>query len=314
MLPASVRSALLTAIGVLALATACGAPIESGRLYVANLRSSDVSIIDIAKGRELARVPVADNPHELLLQGGALLLSNYRSAAITRLSLGGEQEATFAIPGEPHGLALAGERLAVTRGIAGKLSLLGPVDGAAPTEIELGGEPHALGWAAGRLYVVDAMQARLIEIDPERGVVTRQIEIGKTPESVAVSPDERTIAVANARSGSVSLIDRETLTERIRLIVPGAPVRVAFSPDGKLLAASMSETGRLAFIDPARQRVSAVFEVGPRPDGLAFSRYGERLYVALTGGNQVAIVAVDDRKVVRNLIAGDGPSGLVWLP
>src|SRR5689334_5093440 len=62
-----------------------GLPAPRGTLYVANLRSSDVSVLDLASGRELQRVPVALDPHELAQAGGAVWVSDYRSAAVTRL-------------------------------------------------------------------------------------------------------------------------------------------------------------------------------------------------------------------------------------
>jgi YVTN family beta-propeller protein len=139
------------------------------------------------------------------------------------------------------------------------------------------------------------------------------VAVGATPESLDVSPDGATVAVANARSGDVSLIDRERLVERARVPLPGSPVRVRYHPDGRLLAVSLANVGQVALLD-RDGAVKALVPVGNRPDGLAFSPNGRLLYVALTGDNRVAVVDVAARRVVRALPAGDGPSGLLLVP
>jgi YVTN family beta-propeller protein len=302
---------LLPLVAVLSLLlAACGPPEESGRLYVANLRSSDVTVIEPASGRELARLPLAENPHEFALLGDAVLVSNYRSAAITRID--GELSARQSLlAGEPHGIAVLDELVAVTQGRRGSVALLDH-DGQLLREVETGGEPHMVVAAAGRFYAVDAAGGRLLEIDPATGTVARQTAVGRLPESVAVQPGDAQLAVANARSRDLSLVERATLRETRRVPLDGAPVRVAYSPDGRTLAASLNDRGRVALLDAGGRQRAAV-SVGDRPDGLAFSTDGRRLYVALVGERRVAVVRVADATVVRYLDAGDGPSGLLLV-
>jgi YVTN family beta-propeller protein len=300
-----------------------GAPPEHGLLYVANLRSSDISVIDLATGRETARIPVADNPHELIAAEDAVWVSNYRSAAVTLLSARDRPDSPFPlgkgvgglglfpVSGEPHGLAVVGERVAVTQGRDGRVALIDAITGGLTAEIVVGGEPHMAAAAGGRLYVVDAAGDALVEIDPDAGAVTRRLVVGRTPESLALSPDGRTAAVANARSADLSLVDLASFTERARVPLPGAPVRVLYSPDGRTLAVSLNDTGRVLLLDPASAGVRASIPAGERPDGLAFSPSGRLLYVALTGDHRVAVLRVKDHRLLGTLYSGDGPSGLL---
>jgi YVTN family beta-propeller protein len=310
---AIVRAALVLSLLVAAFATACGDPTAGGHLVVANLRSSDVSFIDLATGRETARAAVAENPHELARTPDGLLVSNYRSASVTRLTAGGAVAGVNPLPGEPHGIAVSGNLAAVTQGRAGRVALLDARDGTLRAEIETGGEPHMVTAAAGFFYVVDAADGVLIEIDPAAAAVNRRVPVGATPESVVASPDGRTIAVANARSGDLSLVDRETFAER-RVEVPGAPVRVSWSPDGGTVAASLNDTGNVALLDARGGTITALIAVGSRPDGLMFDPAGRRLYVALSGDHRVAVVDVKQRRAISTIDAGDGPSGLLVLP
>lgn len=309
-------------IGLVVLAltlVGCGAPAASpqpaaaGRLYVASLRSSDVRVMDLATGVAGAPASSLFNPHEFVEAGGQVWVSNYRSAAVSRLAGDGTPATTYAVAGEPHGLAAVASIMAVTQGRRGSVALLDVDSGALRAEVITGGEPHAVVARDGLLYAVDAAGGQLVEIDAVAARVTRRVAVGETPESVDISPDGRQIATANARSGDVALVDRDGFTVR-RLLVPGAPVRVAFSPDGMTLAVSLQDTGQVAMLDVRAGRLIGGIAAGARPDGLAFSGDGRRLYVALTGEHRVAVVDVRARRVTEHLMAGDGPSGLLWRP
>ncbi len=292
-----------------------GGPHEHGRLYVADLRSSDVHSFDLAQGRELSRQAVAEDPHELTFAAGSAWTSNYRSTAVTRLIAGDSATEQLPVPGEPHGLAVVADgRIAVTQGRAGEVALLDPQSGDVTAEVAVGGEPHMAAAQGDRLYVVEAAGNQLVEIDPQSASVTRRVPVGMVPESLAVSPDGRTIAVANSRARSVSLIDVASFTQRSLLMVPGAPVRVAYSPDGRTLAVSLQDQERVALLDAATGRQQALVHVGVLPDGLAFSADGAFLYVALTGDHAVAVLRLHDRRITHRIQVGDGPSGLLLVP
>jgi YVTN family beta-propeller protein len=294
---------------------------ESGRLYVANLRSSDVSVIDLASQHEVARVPVVNNPHEFATLGNDILVSNYRSTAVTRLTPDGDVIEAVAVPGDPHGLAAIDGFIAVTQGRAGTVSILDMNARMIRSEVAAGVEPHMVAAVDGRLYVTDAGGNALVEIDPalpdsgnSRAAVTRRTGVGGTPEALAISPDGRTIAVANAGTGNLSLVDRATFAERTRIAVPGLPVRTAYSSDGRLLAASLVDAGQVVILDADDGRTLWTVDAGRRPDGLAFSPDGRRLYVALAGEQHVAVISVADRAVSARIAVGDGPSGLLLVP
>lgn len=306
----AVVAALLAIAGALLL-WGGRAPSGGGVLYVANLRSSDVSVVTIDDQRETARIPVAENPHEFALTAAGLLVTNYHRAAVTRLPAGGRQPVMLPVAGTPHGIAVVGDLAVVTQGRLGRVAVLNVATGEVLAEIETGGEPHMVAATRTIAYVVDAASDQLIEIDPVAARVGRRVALGRLPESVSISPDGRTIAVANARSGDVSLVDAERFVERGRHEVPGAPVRVAFHPDGGTIAVSLNDTGEVALLDSRSGAVRAVLPAGQRPDGLAFSRDGRLLYVALSGERRLAVLDLKRGAVASHIDVGDGPSGLL---
>lgn len=90
--------------------------------------------------------------------------------------------------------------------------------------------------------VTGASTSGTLSIIDMESYAERQIDVGLAPAGLALSPDEGTLAVANAHSDSVSLVDLESL--RVSEVkVPAwpegtfgsTPSAVAFSPDGKTL-------------------------------------------------------------------------------
>jgi YVTN family beta-propeller protein len=106
------------------------------------------------------------------------------------------------------------------------------------------------------------------------GFTTREVTVGRAPTSLAVSPDGTTLAVANAHSDSVSLIDTATLKT--------TTVAIPTQPDGLL---------------------------GTAPASVVFSSDGKRLYVAAALNNAVVVLAKRGGRYVQ---AGAIPAG--WFP
>src|ERR1039457_5567326 len=91
---------------------------------------------------------------------------------------------------------------------------------------------------------------------------------------MAVSPDESTLAVANAHSDSISLLDTSTLTR--------ADIKIPVYPESTL---------------------------GSQPVAVAFSPDGQRIYVACGGNNAIAVLGREGKKWK---VDGAVPSG--WFP
>ncbi len=124
-------------------------------------------------------------------------------------------------------------------------------------------DPATGAGASGSLTVVDA-----------KTLVTREIDVGLAPAGIALSPGEKTLAVANAHSDTVSLIDAETLARR-DLKIPTWPGGV----------------------------------IGAQPTAVAWSPSGDRLYVACGGNNAVMVFR---RQGHDWRLAGAIPTG--WFP
>ena len=99
-------------------------------------------------------------------------------------------------------------------------------------------------------------------LDLSRGTEVAQLETGLHASDILLSPDAKTLYVANANQDSVSVVDTDT--RRVRVTIPVKP-------------------------DPA-------LPFGSAPNALALSQNGETLYVGCGGSNAVAVLHVAGSK------------------
>ena len=283
----------------------------SGRLFAADLRSSTVSEIDVARGRLVAQETVARNPHELVGHDGMLYATNYRSDRVTSLALDGSGAgAEIATPGRPHGIAVDGSGRIWVTSADGALHRLGP-DGI-DRSIAVGTTPHALTIDGQIAYVALAGDGAVAAFDLDRGVRLARAEVGPIAESIALSADGGLLAVPAAAADRVTLLRSMDLQQIWSVALPGQPVRVAFAGDRVLV--SLARHGTLAILDVMDGALLASVAVGPLPDGVAVDASGRYAFVAAAGADYITVVDLANARAVAKLPAGDGPSGLLWQP
>jgi YVTN family beta-propeller protein len=127
-------------------------------------------------------------------------------------------------------------------------------------------------------------------VDLAAGRVVKEIMVGLHASGLAATADGRYVAVANANSDTVSVIDTrsdavvETIGVRpaAELLFGSAPNALAFTPDGRRLYASNGTNNAVAVIEfrPPHSRVLGCFPTGWYPAGLALDARRNRIYVA----------------------------------
>jgi len=87
--------------------------------------------------------------------------------------------------------------------------------------------------AAHPLFVLNSLDANVSVIDPISWKVTQRIATGKEPHHLYMTPDEKSVIVANAGGDSLTFIDPRTA--EVQRVVRGTmdPYQLRFSPDMK---------------------------------------------------------------------------------
>ena len=109
----------------------------------------------------------------------------------------------------------------------------------------------------------------------------QELAVGLAPSGLALSPDEKTLAVANGHSDTISLIDTGTLA-RTDLKIPAypdgtlgsQPIGVAFTPDGKTLYVACAGTNALAVVHAGKWSVLGAVPTAWFPSAIAIDSDG----------------------------------------
>ncbi|MBB4750450.1 beta-propeller fold lactonase family protein [Actinoplanes lobatus] len=147
-------------------------------------------------------------------------------------------------------------------------------------------------------------------------VVLEQIRLGREPEGVAVSPDNRTLYVADQDSKDVHFVDVQS--KQVSAVkVPNTPRFLALSADGGRLYVSLFEndfTGNgLAVIDTANKTLVKTIRTGPRPFEPAVAPDG-KVWLPIHNGARVEIY--DDKTLTEaaRISVPPNPHWIVFTP
>jgi len=127
---------------------------------------------------------------------------------------------------------------------------------------------------------------------------TREVAVGLAPSAVALSPDEKLLAVANGHSDSISLVDTGSLDARELKIetwpegtLGSQPVVTAFAPDGQTIYVACGGNNAIAIVRPQGQdwKLAGALPTGWFPSGVAVDSNGALRVINIKGvGNTAA--------------------------
>jgi YVTN family beta-propeller protein len=144
--------------------------------------------------------------------------------------------------------------------------------------------------------------------------VIATVRVGAEPEGVAVSPDGRTVYVANQGSRLLSVVDavsRRVTTVRLR----HTPRFVATSRDGSLVFVSMYENDKsgsgVAVVDAVTRKVVRYLATGVQPFTLAVGP-DDRLWVPIHGMGRVEIYTTADQRPDGQVIVPPNPHAVAF--
>jgi YVTN family beta-propeller protein len=218
--------------------------------------------------------------------------------------------------------------IAAAGATAAPLVITGNFDGESVSAIDTQtnqtvGGPISLGAKAWEIAIVPGGSAYIVEgeadavaaVDPTTRKLVKAIPVGELPESLAVSPDGKTVYVVNHNSEDVSIIDTATNTSPPGSIpVGGEPYAIAFAPNGKFAYVGVDET--LVTIDTTKEGVVGTpIPIGNGAHVIAFAPDGATAYVSEEAPPAVAIISTTLHKEVGAIpMPGANPWGVAVSP
>jgi YVTN family beta-propeller protein len=139
----------------------------------------------------------------------------------------------------------------------------------------------ALDQRQGRAYVAlsgdDAIE--LIDVLSGEPINRLRLHTGDRPQELALTPDGKTLLVANRGTNTVSFIDSFALVEVKRVDVGREPNSVSIQPSGIRAFAFNTLSNSISVIDIPNKTVMATIGTDPAPLRGQFNRAGNKLYV-----------------------------------
>src|SRR5271170_1371164 len=315
-----IGSCVIAGVGIVSIASAQATP--KSALLVLSKRDKTLAIVDPASLKVVARVPVLEDPHEVIASsdGKTAYVSDYGGGRYHTLSVV-DLEAQKPLPPID----------------------LGPLNG-----------PHGLTFVAGETWFT-AEGAKVIgRYDPATNKVDWVMGTGQNrTHMIYVSPDLKRIITTNVSSGTVSILEK-TLRQggpggppppnrpgagagpRPGGMPPGPPpgggppaadwnqtvIKVGngsegfdVSPDGKEVWVANAQDGTISIIDPNAKTVTQTLDANVQSaNRLKFTLDGKLVLVSTLGGPNLTVIDAATRKTVKLLPMGDGAAGILMAP
>lgn len=133
--------------------------------------------------------------------------------------------------------------------------------------------------------------------------LVRSIKVGREPHNLGISPDGRWVATGNRRSGEVSVIDTQALTEAVRLKVGRQPHDLAFTSDSRTLFVGHELETFMSVVEVGTWTVRPPLKLGRAQHDLSLSHDDRELWFTVTnrpytpGDPRLGVVALDTGRV-----------------
>ena len=280
------------------------------------LRDDDaIGAVDTDTHRELARIPVGDEPIQVLLAGEQLFVSNLSSndlRVIDTTTLQVQKRIETAV--QPLDMALApdGKTLYATNSGTSALTIVDIESGQARTVslADTSGGLYGVAATADKIFTTDIAGSRVLVLSPQ-GRITSRISVPPKPRSLALAPDGKTLYVTSMDTGRLTTIDVDgaTISRSTDLGVSGT-FAIAPSSDGRKLYLTAHEEGALLVVDAASGTLHKKLAIGRNPRSIAFSPDGTQVYVTSSFSNETHIVDAVRDTVVGRYATGQNPRGI----
>ena len=314
---------------------------SAGMILVGAKQSHTLAMVDAKTLQVLARVPVGEDPHEVVVgpDDRTAYVSNLGDGTLTAISRVDLVHRSALPPLETaplrgvHGLAVHGDDLWFTAVGSKALGELDPATGKLLAVLGTGQDNTHMLWVsrdgqtmlaanagAGTMSLFTLTEPRVntgsatpYKPNPAPDWKETLLPVGQKAEGFAVSPDEREAWVGNV-DGTISVIDvaAGVVAATFDAGTVGAN-RVRFTPDGARVVVTTHTGKDLVVLDVRTRKVVKLVPIEEHgASGIQITPDGTRVFVACPRDHFVAVVDLGKLERVATIDVGREPDGITW--
>ena len=169
---------------------------------------------------------------------------------------------------------------------------------------------------AGTVIVLDSGAAQLSLIDQASHKVIGTMPTGKEPHHLMITPDKRSLIVANSVSNSLMFLDPNTGKFQRQVADIDDPYQLGFSPDRKWFVTAALRLDRvdLYHYDGENVTVAKRIPLAKTPSHMTFSSDSKTVFVTLQDSGELVAIDLPTQTVKWRMPVGKTPAGLWMTP
>jgi YVTN family beta-propeller protein len=164
--------------------------------------------------------------------------------------------------------------------------------------------------------ILNSGEASVSLIDMPTRQVIKTVPVGKEPHHLMMTPDQKTLLIANAAGNDVVLMNPSTgeLTGKIPNIID--PYQIGYSPNHKWFIANGNRLDRVDIYaaDGANLKLAKTVKLAKTPSHIAFTADSKIAFITLQDSSELAAIDLETQSVLWVMPTGKVPAGLWMTP
>lgn len=314
----------------------------SGKLYIFNKLSQDVTVFDLQKGEAIAEIPIEIETHDAaaLSNQNRIAVANYGTAKTKGKSIiiiNTEKnciektiEFTRGYKGLDGIVSIQNtDKVAAISRISNQFLIVNLDNGTVESEVDTQqNTSHFFVFHPSKpfVYVTNIVSGSVSVINLKTNVVSEIIPCGAGTNGIDITPDGSEVWVANANNNSISVIS--TLNNKVikTLSTGNEPLSLKFSVNGRYcLVTNLSDGTISVFNQSSRAEIKTISIHGkkgfverllhhtPRPVNILMHPNGLYAFVSNSNANKVEVIDMKTFEIVSSIGTGKVPAAMVFI-
>jgi YVTN family beta-propeller protein len=164
--------------------------------------------------------------------------------------------------------------------------------------------------------ILNSGSASVSLIDMQSREVIKTLPVGKEPHHLMMTPDQKTLLIANAAGNDVVLMNPVSgeITGRVPNIID--PYQIGYSPNRKWFVANGNRLDRVDIYaaNGADLKLAKTVKLAKTPSHIAFTSDSKIAFITLQDSSELAAIDLETQNVLWVMPTGKVPAGLWMTP